>query len=79
MTINRLIEPDGSINDHIYITKTESDAIDHCHEILKIRFIERGELYTEVQRERCEWWLQGILRYDGVKQMICAAKNAMFH
>ena len=79
MTIERIVEPDGSIHDKIKLTDEENTEIDRCHDILRLRFQQRGEEYTAEQQKMCEWWLQGILRFEGVKKMVCMAENAPFH
>lgn len=79
MKITREIDCNGAIHDIIELTTEENDAIDQCHEILRARFEERGEPYGRRQKEVCEWWLQGIIRYEGMEKMISFAKNAPFH
>lgn len=56
----------------------EIEALDKCHSILEGRFNEAGITYDKTQKERCEWWLLGILRFDGLEKMMWMAKNAPF-
>jgi hypothetical protein len=78
MTIARQIGHDGSTHDIISMTAEECVAVDKCHEIIRKRFSEKGEPYDEAQRERCEWWLLGLLRYEGLEKMVKMAETAPF-
>lgn len=78
MTIERIVGLDGAIHDKISTTKEENAAIDYCHEILRQRFEARDEEYAKEQKELCEWWLQGWLRFEGMERMIDMAQNAPF-
>ncbi len=78
MTIDRTVNDNGAIFDKVKLTTDEISTLDHCHEILRKRFEERGEPYTDDHRERCEWWLEGLLRFDGIEKMVEAAQNAPF-
>lgn len=79
MTIERIIGSNGETFDIIKLTDNEMSELNRCHEILRSRFERKGHIYTNEQRELCEWWLQGILRFEGVEKMISMAESAPFH
>lgn len=78
MTIDRQIGRDGSTHDIISMTVEERVAVDKCHEIIRERFMEKGEPYDKARCEMCEWWLLGLLRYEGAQKMVKMAETAPF-
>lgn len=78
MTIDREIDCTGAIHDSIKLTADESVALDKCHGILRERFEQMGEPYDRARKEMCEWWLLGLLRFEGAEKMADMAKNAPF-
>lgn len=78
MTIEVEADRNGGTRGSIKLTAEEDAAIDRCHEILKARFEERGEPYSRGQKEMCEWWLQGILRFEGLEKMVSMVETAPF-
>lgn len=75
MNINRNSESCSKIT----LSAEETAAIDRCHEILKVRYKEAGFSYNVEQKNRCEWWLLGILRFEGMESMVNTARTAPFH
>lgn len=78
MKINRRIGVNGEIFDSIRLSQSDNAAIDRCHEILRKRFEKHGASYDEAQKNMCEWWLLGLLRYEGKQKMIDMAESAPF-
>ena len=58
----------------IVLTTEESDALEQCHDILRERYEELGELYDKENQDRCEWWLLGILKFDGIDKLMLPCK-----
>lgn len=78
MKVDRRGDSNGGIYDTIKLTVDEEAALDRCHEILRQRFANEGEPYDRAQKEICEWWLMGLLRFEGTEKMEKMAKNAPF-
>ena len=61
--------------ENIRLSNKENKKLEHCHNIIEDRFMRKGVLYTDSLKERCEWCLLGILRFNGIEKMIDVAKN----
>lgn len=78
MKIDREIGSNGEIFDTIRLSHSEETAVDWCHEVLRWRFEENGACYDKAQKGLCEWWLLGVLRYEGKQKMIEMVQNTPF-
>lgn len=79
MTIDREVDRNGGIRDTIRLTDGENAAIGECHRILEERFRAHGETYDVHRKKMCEWWLLGLLRFEGVEKMADMARSSPFH
>lgn len=79
MTIDREVDRNGGIRETIRLTDDENAAIKECHSILEERVRAHGETYDGHWKKMCEWWLLGILRFEGAEKMVDMARNAPFH
>ena len=75
MRIERKIGELGEITDIIHLDNSEVEALDQAHEIIRERCLQEGVPYD---KEAVEYWLEGILRCEGVDKVLHMARNAPF-
>ena len=75
MRVERKIGKLGEITDIIHLDNSEVEALDQAHEIIRERCLKEGVLYD---KEAIEYWLEGILRCEGVDKVLHMARNAPF-
>ncbi|MBE6666894.1 MAG: hypothetical protein E7607_01095 [Ruminococcaceae bacterium] len=75
MRVERKIGKFGEITDIIHLDNSEVEALDQAHEIIRERCLQEGVPYD---KEAIEYWLEGILRCEGVDKVLHMARNAPF-
>ena len=75
MRIERKVGELGEITDIIHLDNSEVEALDQAHEIIRERCLQEGVPYD---KEAVEYWLEGLLRCEGVDKVLHMARNAPF-
>lgn len=75
MTIERIVRDDGGITEKVTYTPEELAALDQAETLIAERAMRENGVYDSQYHS---WWLQGILRREGLEGMLHWARTAPF-
>lgn len=76
MEIRVEIDKNGARTDHVTLTDEENKAVDEAHKIVAERCKELGLTQSTWETEHLEYYLLGLLRFEGMDSMLHHARTA---
>ena len=76
MTITEVRHENGSVTKKIVLSIDENDALEKAHSIVSSRYQALGITQSAWEKEHLEYSLLGILRFEGISNMLTWAKTA---